>query len=88
MLKHAPRVWYKKIIQYLYLYDYFSAYLDHSLFIKMKKNLFIIILLYVDGMIIISNDKILKLFSDVSFRFEIKVLEKLNIFLTLEVINI
>ena len=61
---------------------YFSSHLILSLFIKKQENLHIIILLYMVDMIINDNSivDISKLCGDLSFRFEIKVLEELNIF--------
>jgi hypothetical protein len=86
-LKQAPRAWYGKIAEYLQFCGYSSSSSDHSLFVKRKAGLHVVVLLYVDDMIITGNDEgeVARLRGELSIRFEMKDLGELSHFLGLEV---
>ncbi|KAJ3673974.1 hypothetical protein LUZ60_005966 [Juncus effusus] len=86
-LKQAPRAWYGKIAEYLQFCGYSSSSSDHSLFVKRKVGLHVVVLLYVDDMIITDNDEgeVARLRGKLSIRFEMKDLGELSHFLGLEV---
>lgn len=88
-LKQALRAWYKKIAQYLNFCGYVASHSDPSLFVKKQRDLHVVILLYVDGMIITGNndDEVARLQKDLAIRFKIKKLGELHHFLGLEVTN-
>ncbi|KAJ3679560.1 hypothetical protein LUZ60_017571 [Juncus effusus] len=86
-ISKAPRAWYDKIAEYLQFCGYSSSSSDHSLFVKRKAGLHVVVLLYVDDMIITGNDEgeVARLRGELSIRFEMKDLGELSHFLGLEV---
>ena len=56
-LKQEPRAWYSKIAEFLTHGNYLVAHADSSLFIKVSKAKLVIVLVYVDDLILIGDDK-------------------------------
>jgi len=73
-LKQASRAWYGKISQYLQFCGYQASNSDPSLFVKKQGSLHLVVLLYVDDMIITSNDEmeVDKLQDELAIRCDIK----------------
>ena len=57
-LKQAPRQWFAKLSSKLSEYGFVRSYSDYSLFTYRKENIFMAILVYVDDIILASNDSI------------------------------
>lgn len=55
-LKQAPRQWFAKLSSKLSAYEFVRSYSDYSLFTYRKENIFMAILVYVDDIILASND--------------------------------
>ena len=55
-LKQAPRQWFAKLSSKLSAYGFVRSYSDYSLFTYRKENIFMAILVYVDDIILASND--------------------------------
>ncbi|KAJ7965013.1 Retrovirus-related Pol polyprotein from transposon TNT 1-94 [Quillaja saponaria] len=86
-LKQAPRAWSGKIAQYLTFCGYEVSSSDSSMFVKLKSEMRVIVLLYVDDMIITGDneDEISSLRAELSIQIEIKNLGEIDCFLGLEV---
>jgi transposase InsO family protein len=55
-LKQAPRAWYQKINNYLHNNDFVRTSTDHSVYIKESEGNKIIISIYVDDLLLVSNN--------------------------------
>lgn len=55
-LKQIPRVWYKKIVEYLLFYGFSLYFVESGLFVKHSSKGIIIVYLYVDNLIVTSDD--------------------------------
>ena len=86
-LKQASRQWYLKFSQALVEEGYRHSASDHSLFVKSNGDIFTTILVYVDDIIITSNDKcaIDRLKVSLNKRFKFKDLGDLKFFPGLEI---
>lgn len=74
-LKHAPRQWYKKFDSFMLEHGFQRLEADHCVYIKRyDQGKYIILLLYVDGMLIIGHDKnkINRLKKDLGSKFAMK----------------
>ncbi|KAG7573078.1 Integrase catalytic core [Arabidopsis suecica] len=58
-LKQAPRAWFDKFSSYLLNYGFVCSPRDPSLFVYLKNNSIMLLLLYVDDMVLTGNDKTL-----------------------------
>ncbi|KAG7568373.1 Reverse transcriptase RNA-dependent DNA polymerase [Arabidopsis thaliana x Arabidopsis arenosa] len=58
-LKQAPRAWFDKFSSYLLNYGFVYSPRDPSLFVYLKNNSIMLLLLYVDDMVLTGNDKTL-----------------------------
>ena len=56
-LKQAPRQWYKKFDSFMMSHEYTKTNADHCVYVKTIRYKFIILLLYVDDMLIVRQDK-------------------------------
>nr|XP_017224850.1 PREDICTED: uncharacterized mitochondrial protein AtMg00810-like [Daucus carota subsp. sativus] len=86
-LRQSSRSWYGKVAQYLLFCGFRASEADSSLFVKIKSNVHLIVLVYVDDMIITGNngDEVAMLINELSVRFELKNLGEASRFLGLEV---
>ncbi|GJW48148.1 cysteine-rich receptor-like protein kinase 8 [Tanacetum coccineum] len=86
-LKQAPRQWFFKLPSNLVEFGYTQSKTDYSLFVKKKGSSFTTVLVYVDDLLITSNDQIQTstLKAQLSSVFHMKDLGELNYFLGLEV---
>lgn len=86
-LKEASRQWNKKLTKFLIKQGFQQSKRNYSLFTRGKDSSFIVLLVYVDDVIITSNDTqgIVKLKQDIDKAFTIKYLEELRYFLGVEV---
>ena len=86
-LKQAPRAWYSKIIGFLFQSGYFLAPANFSLFVKASSGRLVIILVYVDVLIITSenNEKIQRIRGNLSICLQIKEFGELKHMFSLEV---
>lgn len=81
-LRHAPQVWFDRFNNYLLTLGFFCSTVDYSMFICRNNQGTIILLLYVDDMIITSDNQIfLELFiSQLSKEFSMKDLGFIHFF--------
>ncbi|GJU45337.1 putative ribonuclease H-like domain-containing protein [Tanacetum coccineum] len=88
-LKHSPRAWFGKFTLAMKHYGFKQSNSDHTLFLKQRGNLITCLIIYVDDMIIIGNDKekITKLKKNLFTEFEMKDLGRLKYFLKIEVLR-
>ncbi|KAL5567779.1 hypothetical protein UlMin_024354 [Ulmus minor] len=86
-LRQASRQWFSKFSQVLLKEGYSQSTSDHSLFVKSSADLFIAVLVYVDDIIIASNDAhaISDLKDSLKRSFKLKDLGDLRFFLGLEI---
>jgi Reverse transcriptase (RNA-dependent DNA polymerase) len=56
-LKQSPRVWNEKLSPHLIFYNFKISNADHSLFIRINQLNITVILVYIDDIIIIGNNK-------------------------------
>jgi len=86
-LKQAPKAWYGKIVEFLTQSGYAMAHIDSSLFVKTSEGKLAMVLVYVDDLIIIGDDKgeICRIRENLSIRFQMKELGQFKHFFGLEV---
>lgn len=86
-LKQASRQWYAKFSSVLIEEGFCQSTTDHSLFIQRKWVVFIALLMYVDNIIIASDDELTvqSLKSNLDAKFKLKDLGPLRFFLGLEI---
>ena len=86
-LKQAQRAWYGKIVEFLVQSEYSIAPVDSSLFIKVRNDKIITLLVYVDDLIITEDDEveISQIRSNLSICFQMKELGELKHFLGLKI---
>ncbi|RDX60598.1 hypothetical protein CR513_61247, partial [Mucuna pruriens] len=87
-LKQSPRAWFGRFAQVMISLGYRQSQGDHTLFIKHSPNgKLTLLLVYVDDMIVTSDDEIekLNLKEKLATQFEMKELGKLKYFLGIEV---
>ena len=86
-LKQAPRAWFEKFNSIICQHVFSGSSFDTTLFLRRSDHGITILLLYVDDMIIIGNDKqgIQDLKHFLGLQFEMKDIDPLNYFLGLEV---
>ncbi|KAD4586594.1 hypothetical protein E3N88_24195 [Mikania micrantha] len=85
--KQASRNWYKKFTSSLIELGFQKCKADYSLFICKQKSIFLAVLIYVDDVIIVGNDReqIHDVKNELNRRFSIKDLGDLKYFLGIEV---
>lgn len=86
-LKQASRQWYKRFSSVLLGANFVQSSADNTLFVKKTKTTFIPVLVYVDDILIASdnNDVLLELHNLLRSEFKIKDLGQANFFLGLEI---
>ncbi|GAA0172403.1 transmembrane signal receptor [Lithospermum erythrorhizon] len=86
-MKQAPRYWFAKLVSSLWSYGFYNSYSDYSLFSYVRGDIQLHVLIYVDDLIISSNNSAaLSAFKDyLSSYFHMKDLGVLKYFLGIEV---
>ena len=56
-LKQSPRMWYQKFDSYVLQHGFSRSNVDHCVYVKRLENVFVILTLYVDDMLLIGNSK-------------------------------
>lgn len=89
-LKQVPRKWNEKLSSYLFDFGFTQSMSDYLLFTRHSKNLFVVLLMYANDIILTGNEKtkIEKVKGLLKSRFLIKDLGKQEFFLGIEVIDI
>lgn len=72
-LKQASRQWYKRFSSFLLGANFIQSPADNTLFVKATKTTFIVVLVYVDDILIASNDNGILLDLQKLLRFEFKI---------------
>ncbi|KAJ0621772.1 putative RNA-directed DNA polymerase [Helianthus annuus] len=87
-LKQAPRQWNEKLTSVLTSMGFVQSICDYSLFVLSKSDVFVVLLVYVDDIVITGNDKsaIENVKSSLRKNFHIKDLGLLRYFLGIEVL--
>ncbi|KAJ0733050.1 putative RNA-directed DNA polymerase [Helianthus annuus] len=87
-LKQAPRKWNEKLVKVLVDIGFKQSLCDHSLFVLNKSNVFLVLLVYVDDIVITGNNEseISRVKQTLSESFKIKDLGILKYFLGIEVL--
>ena len=82
-LKQAPRAWFDKFSNYLLEFGFNCSIKDPSLFIYLKGNDLILLLLYVDDMVLTGSNSatMIKLLEDLNTQFRMKDLGQMHYFL-------
>ncbi|KAJ9546310.1 hypothetical protein OSB04_018853 [Centaurea solstitialis] len=88
-LKQAPRQWYEKLSKCLFEFGFTQSYCDYSLFTKSSGNIFLVILVYVDDLVITGNSssEVHKVKTHLKTNFLIKDLGELQFFLGIEILK-
>ncbi|XP_076891316.1 uncharacterized protein LOC143542661 [Bidens hawaiensis] len=88
-LKQAPRMWNEKLVSVLLEFGFLQSKFDHSMFVLNDKNVFIVLLVYVDDIVVTGNSKseIDKRKQLLKTKFRIEDLGKLKYFLGIKVIQ-
>ena len=85
-LKEAPRAWYTKIDSYLTGLGFTISEVDENLYHILVKGNFFIIVLYVDDLILTSDEKLIRSCKeDLAREFKMKDMGLMHYFLELEV---
>ena len=86
-LKQAPRAWYEKIHAYLIAIGFQNSPIVSTLYLKCKKNVLLIIVLYVDDVLLTGPNKkqIVDFKADLNASFEMSNLGLLHHYLGIEV---
>ena len=86
-LKKSPRMWYKKIDTYILGLGFTRSKVDHCVYFKLLGDRLIYLVLYVDGMLLIGNNK--EIIQDVktklSSKFDMKDIGATNFILGMEI---
>ena len=88
-LKQSPRIWFERLANYLKVVSFKQSLAYASVFVMNAKNDIVIIVLYVDDLIMTSNndDSICEIKKKLSPQFEMKDLGELKYFLCIEVVK-
>lgn len=86
-LREAPRCWFAKLTDALKCFGFHNSYADYSLFVYLKGNVELKVLIYVDDLLICGNgiDFLSKFKDHLGRCFHMKDLGKLKYFLGIEV---
>jgi hypothetical protein len=86
-LKQSPRMWYKKIDTYTLVPGFTRRKYDHCVYLKLIGDHLIYLVLYVDGMFLIGNNKeiIKDVKSQLSSKFDMKDIDASNFILGMEI---
>ena len=89
-LKQSPRAWYKKIDEYFASQSLIKSHLDPNIYVLRRTDgSFIIIALYVDDLMLVSNDMklLLKIKRNLVGRFVMKDLEEIHYILGVQILR-
>ena len=88
-LKQSPRIWFERLANYLKVVSFKQSLAYASVFVMNAKEDIAIIMLYVDDLIMTSNndDSICEIKKKLSTQFEMKDLGELKYFLGIEVVK-
>jgi hypothetical protein len=86
-LKQSPRMWYKKIDTYMLGLHFIRSKEDHCVYFKLIGDHLIYLVLYVDDMLLIGNNKeiIQDVKNELSSKFDMKDLGSSNFILGMEI---
>ena len=86
-LKKSPRMWYQKFNTYIFGLEFVRSTVDHCVYSKQVGDHFINIVLYVDDMLLIGNNKdvIKEVKSQLSSKFDMKYLGAANFIMGMEI---
>lgn len=88
-LHQAPRAWYNELHEFLLDFRFINVWLDTSLFIFLRDNLTLLLLVHVDDIILTSTSHgfVNQFVSTLANRFSLKDLNALSYFLGVEAIS-
>jgi hypothetical protein len=86
-LKQSPRMWYQKFDTYILGLGFSRSKVDHCVYSKLVGDHFIYVVLYVDDMLLIGNNKeiIKDVKTQLSSKFDMKDLGAANFILGMEI---